>query len=172
MADTPPLYNHNSNPDENHSPFAKVSQTNTYKKDDPPLIDLKITNPVTYLKKWWKIILSREGINISFRIRPLTAILMTISIVSIFTGIGLTVTKFYFLPLIVPSNLVSTESFYSGTVYKTQNQIYLMTSSEKVYPLKKPPPNIAQFFNQKVVIKGKLDKNTNTLEVKQIEILQ
>ena len=36
----------------------KVEQTSKYQeKEDPPLVDLKVTNPIAYLKLWLKKLL-------------------------------------------------------------------------------------------------------------------
>lgn len=58
------------------------------RKKEPPLIDLKVTNPITYIKSWWKKILGGEGIDLRFKIKPLTAMAMTIVIATIGFGVG------------------------------------------------------------------------------------
>ena len=39
---------------------------------DPPLVDVKVTNPVTYFKKWWAKIIGNEGID--FRLKEFVGI--------------------------------------------------------------------------------------------------
>lgn len=58
------------------------------RKKEPPLIDLKVTNPITYIKSWWRKIMGGEGIDLRFKIKPLTAMAMTIVIATIGFGVG------------------------------------------------------------------------------------
>ena len=55
---------------------------------DPPLIDVKVTNPVTYLKRWWKKIIGNEGMSITIKVRPITAILGITLFLAFLFGIG------------------------------------------------------------------------------------
>jgi len=41
---------------------------------EPLLVDVKVTNPVTYLRRWWEKVIGNEGISLSVKIHPLTAI--------------------------------------------------------------------------------------------------
>src|SRR5258708_14015908 len=43
---------------------------------EPDLINFKVSNPITYLRLWWKKVIANEGVNI--KIKPLTAIILTI----------------------------------------------------------------------------------------------
>ena len=58
------------------------------RKAEPPLVDVKVTNPLTYLKTWWKRIIGNEGIDFRLRVKPLTAIAISIIILSVTMGIG------------------------------------------------------------------------------------
>src|SRR3989337_2953403 len=66
---------------------AKQVKTDLRKKE-PPLVDVKVTNPLTYIKSWWKRIIGNEGIDCRLRIKPLTAIAITVIIVTVSMGIG------------------------------------------------------------------------------------
>jgi hypothetical protein len=55
---------------------------------EPPLIDVKISNPVTYLKLWWKKVMGEEGVYFSFRIHPITAFLIAFAFAVGFFGAG------------------------------------------------------------------------------------
>lgn len=146
----------------------KITHTDTYHKDDPPLIDLKITNPVTYLKNWWKRVLGNEGILISFRIRPLTAILMSVAIAALVTGTGFTIVKYKFLPIVVPSSFF-TKTSYLGTVQKSASQFFLVTPSSQVFTLKETANlKLDSLINHRIVASGKLDNRTNIIEVSEI----
>lgn len=43
---------------------------------EPDLLNFRITNPVTYLRLWWKKVMSKEGIDFRFRIHPVTAVIL------------------------------------------------------------------------------------------------
>jgi len=56
--------------------------------DEPPLVDVKVTNPLTYIKRWWNRIIGNEGIDFRFRVRPLTAIAIALIITTVAFGLG------------------------------------------------------------------------------------
>ena len=55
---------------------------------DPPLVDLKITNPVAYFKKWWAKIIGNEGVDFRLHFHPLTAMAIALVIVTVGFGLG------------------------------------------------------------------------------------
>src|SRR3990167_3955862 len=57
-------------------------------KLDPPLVDVKVTNPVTYFKMWWNKIIGNEGIDFRFHIKPVTAIIIAVVMATIGFGVG------------------------------------------------------------------------------------
>ncbi len=59
-----------------------------HKDEEPPLVAVRVTNPVTYLKIWWKKVIGNEGVSFSFKIKPLTAIAITVVVASIAFGVG------------------------------------------------------------------------------------
>jgi len=67
------------------------------RKKESPLVDIKVTNPITYIKSWWNKIIGNEGIELRVKVRPLTAIAISIIILTVTLGIG----KFV-LPFRVP----------------------------------------------------------------------
>ena len=40
--------------------------------DPPDLVNLKVSNPLVYIKYWWKKIMANEGIDVRVRARPVT----------------------------------------------------------------------------------------------------
>src|SRR5688572_745190 len=57
-------------------------------QEDPPLVSVKVTNPITYLKLWWKEVIGNEGVEMKFKIKPLTALLLVSAVTFILTGTG------------------------------------------------------------------------------------
>lgn len=66
---------------------AKVDKPDLREKEKP-LVDLKVTNPITYIKSWWKKIIGNDGIELIIKVKPLTAIAITIIVVTVSFGIG------------------------------------------------------------------------------------
>src|SRR5690349_2154796 len=58
----------------------KAANKNTPK--DQPLVSFSITNPITYLKRWWKSVMSKEGVDVSFKVHPITAIAIAVVLVA------------------------------------------------------------------------------------------
>ena len=75
--------------DDEKTPFILVkNEKPDLRKKEQPVVDLKVTNPVTYLKKWWKRVMSNEGVDFRFRIRPLTAIAISVVVAALYFGVG------------------------------------------------------------------------------------
>lgn len=78
-----------SNQSELKTPLIQVlNQKPDLRKKEPPLVSVQVTNPVTYLKSWWKKVMGKEGVDFHFKIKPLTAIGMTIVIATFGFGVG------------------------------------------------------------------------------------
>ncbi len=147
--------------------FQHPANTDSNKSEDPPLVSLKVTNPVTYFKIWWKRIIANEGIDFRFRIKPLTAIAIAVVIVSVLTGTGFTIARYYSVPLIVPNSFVNIVS-YTGTIQKSDNQYILITQSSQAFILKSSTQDLNKLVDKKVLVTGKLNNQTNTIEINQI----
>jgi hypothetical protein len=65
------------------------------RRKEPPLVDVKVTNPLVYIKSWWKKIIGNEGVDFRVRVKPLTAIAISIIVVTVTMGIGRFVFPFY-----------------------------------------------------------------------------
>lgn len=154
------------------------------RKKELPLIDLKVTNPITYLKSWWKRIIRNEGIEFRIRVRPLTAIAISLIIVSVSFGIGRFVLPFKipFFEYRVPSAPTPTpdpfrETAFSGILQVTSStgRYYLVTSSSEAITLKVPETvDFSKLVGRRIFATGKYNQTTRTLvvnEAKDLEIL-
>lgn len=56
----------------------ELRDENKTRTTEPPLFQMKITNPVTYLRRWWSKVMANEGVDLHLKIKPLTAIAMVI----------------------------------------------------------------------------------------------
>ena len=148
---------------------------NSYKNNEPPLLDVKITNPLTYIKKWWKRIIGNEGIDFSLRVRPLTAIAIALIVTSIAFGIGKIVLPFsipFFKynpePISLPSPDPWRETAFTGTLQFSSptNKYYLITSSSEAITLDVPNNiDLKDFIARRIFAAGKYNKSTRTLLV-------
>ena len=110
------------------TPFVSVSSPKPdARKTIPPLVNLQIANPVTYLKLWWKKVMGQEGIDVHFRIHPITAIILTSMIATGSFAIGrftLPAPIIKYLPQLAPSPSPNPwkEAAYTGTFKQINNK--------------------------------------------------
>ncbi|OGE31945.1 hypothetical protein A2631_02370 [Candidatus Daviesbacteria bacterium RIFCSPHIGHO2_01_FULL_44_29] len=134
----------------------------------PPMFSFKIANPIIYLKHWWKTVIANEGIDLRFRVKPLTAIAIGVLTVSILTGTGFVITRFYFLPVVVPNAFLGKTTF-TGTLAGSNDRLFLLTSTDQVYTIELPlNQTVAGLMDHKVLVKGKLDTRTAVLKATEI----
>ena len=153
---------------------------------DPPLVDVKVTNPVTYIKRWWAKIIGNEGIDFRFHIRPVTAIFIAIVIASIGFGVGRVVIPFSipFLKyeykneeIIVPTPEAWKETAYTGTLRFSEatQKYYLVTTSAEAITLEVPTNiDLENYIDKRIFAAGKFNKATRVLivsDAKDLEVL-
>ncbi len=155
---------------------------------DPPLVDVKVTNPVTYIKNWWNKIIGNEGVEFRLHIRPLTAIITAAVIATIGFGVG----RFVLPPGIkipffefgettttpTPTPDLWRDTAYTGTLHfmTSTGKYYLqVTSSSEAITLDVPPTlNLENLIGRRIFASGKYNKTTRILvvaEAKDMEIL-
>src|SRR3990167_1759947 len=54
----------------------------------PDLLNVKVTNPLVYIKYWWKRILANEGLDMRVRAKPLTVFGLAVILFSGVFGLG------------------------------------------------------------------------------------
>lgn len=156
------------------------------KREDPPLVFLKVTNPITLLKKWWKSVIGNEGIDFRFRIRPLTAIAIVAVIASIGFGVGNFVLP-YKLPFFeykspgpspTPTPAEWKETAYTGTLKyseATKKFFLVTTSSSEAITLDVPENiNLTPLIEKRILATGNYSKAKRVLVVtdaKDLEVL-
>jgi hypothetical protein len=148
-----------------------------FREKDPPLVDVKVRNPITYIKKWWKKVIENEGIYFSFRVRPLTTIAIALVVTSLTLGIG----KFVFpfsIPFfqynpnpeeqILPTPEPWKETAFTGTLRYSEvtDKYYLVTTSAEAITLNVPENiKLSTFVGRRIFAAGKYYKATRTLVV-------
>ena len=147
------------------------------KEKDPPIVDIKVRNPITYIKKWWKKVMENEGVYFSFRIRPLTTIAIALIVTSLTLGIG----KFV-LPFSIPffqynpspdEQILPTPEPWKVTAFTgilrfsdATGKYYLITTSSEAITLDVPENiKLVTYVGRRIFAAGKYYKQTRTLVV-------
>lgn len=145
------------------------------RKKELPLVDIKVTNPIIYLKSWWKRIIGNEGIEFRIRVRPLTAIAISLIIVSVSFGIGRFVLPFD-IPFFeytpkefpTPTPELTRDTAFSGTLRfaETNGRYYLITISSEAILLEIPKNiDLKILIDRRIFATGKYNEDTRTLIV-------
>ncbi len=155
-------------------------------KEEPPLVDVKVTNPITYIKRWWAKIIGNEGVDFRFHIRPLTALVISIAVASIGFGVGRFVIPFSipFLKyeykgeeIVVPTPETWKDTAYTGTLRYSEatQKYYLVTTSAEAITLEVPSNiNLENYIDKRIFAAGKYNKSTRVLivaDAKDLEVL-
>ena len=171
------------------SPKIVVSKIKTdLRKKEPPLVDLKVANPVTYLKSWWKRVMSNEGIDFRFKVKPLTAIAISIVIATCGFGLGrfaLSVEKPYISyvptqttsPAPIPAPTLSPwrETAFSGELKysKYDERYYLITNASEAINLEIPEVvDLSDLIGRRIFAAGSYNQEARMLRVTQASNLE
>lgn len=154
---------------------------------EKPLVEVKVTNPVTYLKSWWNKVMGKEGIDFSFRIHPVTAVAIAVAIALVSFGAGrfsidIPFLKYVVGPTSTPTPAAAGETLkdtaYTGTLQHSQatGKYYLMTSTASEAIILEVPANInlEDYIGKRILAIGKYNKITRVLTVadtKSLEVL-
>lgn len=154
---------------------------------DPPLVDVKVTNPITYLKNWWAKVIGNEGVEFGFKIRPLTAIVIAAVIATIGFGVGHFVFPYkipFFEYQTSPKPVATTtpevwkETAFIGTLkysFITKKYFLVTSSSAEAITLSVPENlNLESLVEKRIFAAGSYNKSTRTLivtDAKDMEVL-
>lgn len=154
---------------------------------EPPLVT--VTNPVTYLRKWWDRVMGKEGIDFRFTIHPVTAVLIAAVIATIGFGVGRFVlpdsVKIPFFEFGATSSSspkpTSTpvvewrETAFTGKLqYSASTKKYfLITTSAEAITLE-VPANLDLFtlIGKRIMAVGDYNKSTKLLKVSDVKDLE
>ena len=157
----------NASPSNLPSPI-QITQNNKYsEKNDPPLVALSVTNPVTYLKKWLGRLLKNEDIDIHIKIKPFTVIGFAIAFATV-SGVSFSIGSMFFPN---SSPILHRAITLQGTVQvSTTGQYYLSLPDSTLWTLKpnNTTTNLTNLINKQVLVKGNMTKENNVVEVKEV----
>lgn len=154
---------------------------------EPPLV--VVNNPVTYLRLWWQKVMGKEGIDLSFKIHPITAVLMVAVASTIGFGAGrftlpdeinIPFFKFGDDATTTPSSLPETiwkETAFIGKLQYSLNtsKFFLITTSSEAITLDVPQNlDLLTLVGKRIMAVGqynKLEKKLKVFDAKDLEIL-
>ena len=156
-------------------PILVKSVTRTY-KDEPPLVSLVVSNPVTYFRIWWKKVIAGEGIDLKLRIHPLTTLILAILLLMGGFGVGrLTfppqspIIKYF--PQLAPSPTPNPwqETAFTGILHylPTADRFSLETRSSTSALLLTVPSsiNLTPYIGKRLLLYGLYNAHTQVFEV-------
>lgn len=150
-----------------HLPI-QITQNNKYsEKDDPPLVAISVTNPVTYLKLFIKRLLKNEGIDIRLKIKPLTVIAIVTGL-SLSFGTGFNVARMFFPN---SSPILHRSITLQGNIQRSDSgQYYLSLPDNTLWTLRVTNTNInlSSVLSKQVLVKGNMTAENNVIEVKEV----
>ena len=152
----------------------------------PDLLNVKITNPLVYIKYWWKRILANEGLDMRVRAKPLTVFGLAIIIFSGVFGLGGIVFPKFFswmkfngitaTATQTPQPEVLKDTALKGTLTKTNTnpvKFYLITTSTEAVTLEIPVGfNLTSLVGKRILAVGTYDSKNKILEVEDIQDLE
>jgi len=154
---------------------------------EPPLVT--VTNPVTYLRRWWDRVMGKEGIDFRFTIHPVTAVLMVAVVATIGFGAGRVTlpdgVKIQFLEFgdiatvkPTPSPIAEwKETAFTGKLQFSQatQKYFLITTSSEAITLSVPSNlDLNTLTGKRIMAVGEYNKSTKFLivsDVKDLEVL-
>ncbi len=163
------------------------SSTPVNTTNPPDLVDIKISNPLVYIKYWWKRIMANEGIEVKFKAKPVTVFGVALIWSAMAFGLGGVVLPTFF-PWVKVNNLVTSsptptsitqimkDTALRGTLTKTSSvpfKFYLVTTSTEAVTLEVPDNfNLNLLVGKRILAVGSYDSKNKILVVKDIQNLE
>jgi hypothetical protein len=154
----------------------KVTGSSPAKKvaADPPLFSFQVSNPITYIKAWWKKLVGNEGIKLTLQIKPLTAVTLML----VFSGVGFGFGRLaipeplvQFIPVLPSPTPIPTpdpwkETAFTGKLQFASPRYYLTTSSDEAITLEVPATiNLKPLIGRRILVIGRYNKDTKIMIV-------
>jgi hypothetical protein len=153
---------YSTNPISKSESDAQISTYNIKKQRiDPPLLFLRISNPITYIKKLWKRLVGNEGLEPRLRIKPLTAIAIAIALGLFGFGVGRVSipadNPIKYIPQLAPLPTVNPwhETTYTGILHSTNGKVYLFTAESQALTLNIPSNiDLSKYVGKRILAHG------------------
>lgn len=154
----------------------------------PDLVNFRITNPLVYIKYWWKRIMAHEGITIKITAKPVTVFGVALIAFSLAFGLGGVVLPFAFPWIKVKSNSVIVqqsptptpnewrEASLKGILKKTTTvpvKFLLLTSSDEAVNLTVPQNlNLNSLVGRRILVTGNYNQKQKNLIISDVQDLE
>lgn len=151
-----------------------------FSKIDPPLISFSVTNPVTYLRRFWKGVMASEGVDIRLKIHPMTAVMIILAVGGVSFGIGrisIPEPVIQYLPILAtptptpfptatPQPLI--QAALVGTLQQQGDRFFLIGGDTQAIRLEIPPNVlIVKLIGKKILASGLYDRLRSVLLVEE-----
>ena len=151
----------------------------------PPMVDVKVTNPVTYFKLWWEKVMGKEGVYFSFRIHPITAFLIVFGFSAGIFSVGRYSVNIPFLQYetvetakpTATADVVWKETGFTGKLQfsEKEQRFFLLTTSSEAIVLSVPQNlDLTSLVGKRIFAIGEYNKAQRLLKVtdaKDLEVL-
>ena len=160
---------------------AQISTYNiTKQRTDPPLLFLRVSNPITYIKRWWKRLIGNEGVEFRLRIKPLTAITIAVALGLFGFGVGRVsipadspIVKYIPQWAAIPTINPWRETAFSGTIRQTNGDIYLITAESEAMLLEVPTTiDLTKYIGKRILATGQYNESLRLLKVISVENIE
>ena len=152
----------------------------------PDLLNVKVTNPLVYIKYWWKRIMRNEGIEMKFKAKPITVFGIALIGFTLLFGLGGVVLPTFFPWMKFNDGVVNStptsqpeilkDTALKGTLTKTNTnpvKFYLITTSTEAVTLDIPVGfNLNILVGKRILAVGSYDSKNKVLEVEDIQDLE
>lgn len=162
-----------SSSSEPSSPNIHITHTQKEAGKDPPLVDLKVTNPLTYLKNWLTRLLKNQDIDIRIKIKPFATLALIGAFSAVFGlgyGFGLNSAAKALFPNSSP--LLKRAITVEGTIQKSSSGKYYLSANNTLWTLNALSPVSEKSLNSLVgkdaSIKGNLTAEKNLINVSEV----
>lgn len=166
--------------------FTTSQNQNVKTGDVPDLVNFKVTNPLVYIKAWWKKIMANEGFELKLKAKPITAIAISVALFSLVFGLGGFVFPFAFPWLKINNAVVSTsptpipaewrETALKGTLKKTTSvpiRFFLLTSSDEAVTLEAPGYiTLDKLIGKRILATGNYSQKQKLLIIQDVQDLE
>lgn len=151
----------------------------------PPMVDVKVSNPVTYFKLWWEKVMGKEGVYFSFRIHPITAFLIVFGFsAGVFSAgrysVNIPFLKYEAVETAKPTataDVVWKETGFTGKLQfsEKEQRFFLLTTSSEAIVLSVPKNlDLTSLVGKRIFAIGEYNKSQRLLKVtdaKDLEVL-
>ena len=167
--------------------FSTSQNQNVKTGNVPDLVNFKVTNPLVYIKAWWKKIMANEGFELKLKAKPITAIAISVALFSLVFGLGGFVFPaiFPFLKINQNNNVVTTsptpssdwrETALKGTLKKTTSvpiRFFLLTSSDEAVTLQAPDYiTLDKLIGKRILATGNYSQKQKLLIIQDVQDLE